>query len=318
MEYIRTATLEFPTGPACRLQVETRSGALAVEGREVERTTVQVVAHLWEESATDADDTMERIIRGVRHENGTVRIEVPHLARSGPWFLFGRGSRVDLQIVTPLRTRARLASRSGRVEVAHVEGPVEVEQRSGRTSLLDVGGNARVSTRSGACEVERVAGDVVLASRTGKVTARTVSGSATVECRTGLVQVEDVGGGLDVRCTTGRIVAERVHGDVHVVSTTGAVVLVDIRGSTQVQTTTGAVRFRGAVLGNLDVQVTTGAIQLEVDPEHPFLVDAHTVTGAISSDLQPRRGAAPPAAGGPHARLRATTGSIRISRLSRL
>ncbi|HXF52185.1 MAG TPA: DUF4097 family beta strand repeat-containing protein [Dehalococcoidia bacterium] len=315
MEYIRTHTVEFDTGPSCRLSVDSPSGATVVEGRDTERVRVQIIAHLWEESASDADDTMARVLRGVRHENASVRIEIPSLRSAGPWFFFGRGSRVDLQIEAPRDTAVRIASRSGRVEVVQVTGPVEIEQRSGRATVIGVRRNVQIASRSGAIEAEDIGGDVILRSRTGKVTVRRVAGDVTVQSRTGAVQVEGTDGDVDIESRTGRIVIERAQGDVRAVTTTGAISVAEAGGRVHLEATTGAVRYRGAVLGDIDIRVTTGAITLEIDPDRPFFLDAETVTGRIASDLRPRREGAPPA-GAPSVRLRAVTGAITIKRLS--
>jgi hypothetical protein len=316
MEYIRTHTLEFRAGLPCRLAVQSPSGATVVEGHDGDRVTIQVIAHLWEDTAADADDTMARILRGIRHENGSVRIEIPPLRSAGPWFFIGRGSRVDLQIGVPRETAARITSRSGRVEVARVAGPVEIEQRSGRTTVIGVAGEVRVHSRSGSIEVEDVGGALTVQSRTGKVTARRIAGDVSVRSRTGTVQVEQAGG-VEVESRTGRIVIERARGDVRAITTTGAIAVSDAGARVHLEATTGAVRYRGAVCADVDIRVTTGSIALEVDPGHPFFLDAETVTGRISSDLQPRREGAPPASA-PSVRLRAVTGAIHIRRLSPL
>lgn len=315
MEYIRTHTLEFSTGPACRLAVENQSGATVIEGHETERVTIQVIAHLWVDTAADADDTMARILRGIRQESGSVRIDIPPLRSAGPWFFFGRGSRVDLQIEVPRHTAARVSGRSGRVEVARVEGPVEIDQRSGRATVIGVGRDVRIHSRSGSVDAEDIGGGLTVRSRTGKVTARRIAGETNIQSRTGAVQVEEAGGEVQVRSRTGRIAIERARGDVRAGTTTGAIVVSDAGGRLHLEATTGAVRYRGAVCGDMDIRVTTGAITLEVDPERPFFLDAETVTGKISSDLQPRREGAPPA-GAPSVRLRAVTGAINIKRLS--
>lgn len=315
MEYIRTETIEFDTGPSCRLSVDSPSGAIVIEGGEAPRVRIQIIAHLWVDTASDADDIMARVLRGVRHEHGAVHIGIPPLPSAGPWFFFGRGSRVDLLIETPRDTTAHVVSRSGRVEVARVTGPVDIEQRSGRATVIGVRGDVHIASRSGSIEAEDIDGAVTLRSRTGKVTVRQAAGDVSVHSRTGAVHIEGAGGDVEVESRTGRIVIERARGDVRAVTTTGAIGVADAGGRVHLEATTGAVRYRGAVRGDIDIRVTTGAIMLEIEPDHPFFLDAETVTGRIASDLRPRREGAPPA-GAPSVRLRAVTGAITIKRLS--
>ena len=56
--------------------------------------------------------------------------------RSASWRMLGmRGSRVDYQIRVPLRSAVRVLSRSGRVDIAQVEGRVHSEALSGRLAI---------------------------------------------------------------------------------------------------------------------------------------------------------------------------------------
>src|SRR5690349_13495278 len=91
MEYIRTASREFEVGEHLTLDVDGRSGNTVVEGRDTDRATVQVVARIMEESGEAADEMLEQILAGIRHDGDQLRIVTPALSGSGPWFLFGRG-----------------------------------------------------------------------------------------------------------------------------------------------------------------------------------------------------------------------------------
>jgi hypothetical protein len=102
MEYIRTAEREFPAGEDFQLEYEGRSGNVVVEGGDVDRARVQIVAHIFEESAEDADDTLRRIVDGVRMDGNSLRITPPRVA-SGGLFFFNRGPRIDYAITVPRR-----------------------------------------------------------------------------------------------------------------------------------------------------------------------------------------------------------------------
>src|SRR3712207_400154 len=104
MEYIRTAEREFPAGEGLELEYEGRSGNIVVEGGDVDRVRIQIIAHLFEESAADADDTLQRIVQGVRLDGNTLRISPPRVA-SGGIFFFNRGPRIDYAVTVPKGTR---------------------------------------------------------------------------------------------------------------------------------------------------------------------------------------------------------------------
>ena len=313
MEYIRTATLEYPTGETARLEYDGRAGNLLVDGAETDRVTVQVVAHVFEESAEAADAVLDRIVAGIEHAGDTVRIAPPPIAPAGPWFLVSRAGRVDYEVTVPRRTACRLTGRSGRIEVARVRGPLEISQKSGRTSVRAVESDVRIASKSGNIEVEDVGGALVARAHSGRVLAARVQGDANVQSASGAVRVEHVGGNVSAHSASGRVEAVDVAGNATLETASGRLLLAQCRGSARLRSVSGAVRFQGPVLGDLDIAVTSGSIHLNVDPSRPFFVDAETQSGSIRSDL-PRREGGPPPEGAPTVRLRSLSGAIRIGR----
>jgi hypothetical protein len=312
MEYIRTATLEYPTGAAVRLEYDGRAGNLLLEGADTDRMTVQIVAHVNEESAAAADTALQRIVDGIHHSGNVVAIRVPQLEAAGPWFLFSRGVRVDYAITAPRRTVCQIAGRSGRVEVARIDGPVEISQRSGRTSVRQITEGVQVSSRSGAIEAEEIGGNLLAATASGRVTARAIGGDAQIQSASGGVRVENVAGSLTVQSASGRVEASEVGGGARLSTASGRLSLAHCGGAARLKSASGSVRLQGSVRGDIEIETVSGGIDLDVDPRRPFYLDAETRSGSIRSDLTPRRGGAPPE-GAPTVRLRSVSGSIRIS-----
>ncbi len=299
MEYVRTFTREFDIGERADLRVDSRSGAVAVRGEETARARVEVAARLWAETDAEADDQIELISRNIRQDGPRLDIRVPALLQpSGFSFLFGRGPRVDYQITVPRQTEALLNSRSGRVDVDHIAGPLTIEARSGRVAINDIEANATLTVRSGSVQAERIGGSLSIDSRSGKVQVRGCKGALQVGARSGAIQVEDV------------------RGDVRLETRSGLQTVSDIGGALYVRSTSGMVRYEGAVNGDFDIDVTSGAVVLAVDPQSVFFLDAETMAGSVYSDLPPREGAAgaAPDGKGPKVSVRTRSGSIRVVR----
>lgn len=313
MEYIRTATLEYPTGAAVRLEYDGRAGNVLIDGADTDKVTVQIVAHVNEENAAAADAALQRIVDSIRHSGSLVTITTPHIETPGPWFFFSRGVRVDYAITVPYQATCRVASRSGRVEVAHIAGPLEITQRSGRTSVRAIRSGVQVSSRSGSIEVDDVGADLMASSASGRVTASRIGGDARVQTASGSVRVEQVGGSLTAQSASGRIDAARVAGDARLGTASGRLSLSASGGKVQLTTVSGSARFRGRVCGDVAIETVSGAIDVDVDPRTPFYLDAETRSGSIRSDLPPRR-SGPPPEGAPTVRLRTLSGAIRIGR----
>ncbi|MGH2601235.1 MAG: DUF4097 family beta strand repeat-containing protein, partial [Dehalococcoidia bacterium] len=311
MEYIRTAEREFAAGEGFALEYEGRSGNIVVEGGDVDRARVQIVAHIFEEGADVADAILQRVVDGVRLEGSTLRITPPRIS-TGTFFWFNRGARIDYAVTVPRQTRCRLTSASGRVEVARITGPLEVSQKSGRTSARMIEGNARVTSKSGSVDLEQVGGSLVARAQSGKVSVDTVGGDATVQAQSGSVKVAHVAGNLVAESHSGRLDASDVGGNANLAAHSGRVSLAGAKGSVTMQSISGQVIYAGRVGGNVDLSSTSGMVHFDVDPANPFFLDAETVSGSIRSDLPPRRGEGPPPEGAPTVKLRTVSGAIRI------
>jgi hypothetical protein len=331
MEYTRTASREFEVGDRLTLDIDGRSGNTVVEGRETDRVTVQIIARVVEDSTEAADEVLEQILGGIRHDGDQMRIITPSISGSGPWFLFGRGMRVDYTLTVPRATTCRIASRSGRVEAVRVDGPVQVEQRSGRTTVREIGGDVRVNSRSGSTEIDEVDGSIEISAHSGRIAARGIRGDARLSshsgsieaervdgsveaiCHSGNLQIMTVGGDVKAVCHSGRMSVEEVGGDAVMEAGSGPVMLTGARGRARVRGNSGSITVRGPVLGDMELQTSSGGIRLEVDPDRPFFIDAESVSGSVHSDIPPRRDG-PPSEDAPRVQARTTSGSIRLSR----
>jgi hypothetical protein len=312
MEYLRTAEREFPAGDDFALEYEGRSGNIVVEGGDVDRARVQIVAHIYEETAEAADATLQRIADGVRMEGNTLRILPPQIVTGGFFFFANRGARVDYAVTVPRRTRCKLVSSSGRVEVARVAGPLDVAQKSGRTSVRGSEADVRLVSKSGSTDVEDVRGSLVAQAQSGKVAAENVRGDAKLSSHSGQVKVEHVGGNLFARTHSGRIDALGVGGAANLASHSGRLSLSSAGGEVTLHTMSGAIAFEGQANANITIGTTSGGIHFDVDPAKPFFLDAETVSGSIRSDLPPRQGEGPPPEGAPTVKLRTVSGAIRL------
>jgi DUF4097 and DUF4098 domain-containing protein YvlB len=276
MEYIRTFTREFDTGPEADLSVDGRAGAITVRGEETARVRIEVVARLWGEDEAEADDQAELIKGGIRRDGNRISIRAPALLHPRSFIFFTRGPRIDYQISVPKKTKATIANRSGRTEIEQIAGPLDVDSRSGRVSVREIGADVRVTSRSGSVQVESIGGSLTLESRSGSVRVSACKRDVSLISRSGSVVIEEVGGKL------------------------------------KLESRSGAVRYEGAVLDAFEIDVRSGLVRLAVDAERPFFLDAQSDHGAVRSDLPLRRGGGAPSADGPTLRVRTRSGMIHI------
>lgn len=299
MEYVRTVTRKFDTGERAVLHVESRSGSVVVEAHASPSVVIDATVRIWSNDARDLDDAVQLVEEAIEQDGHRVIVRAPALPKNEHWSWFGgrRGSSVDYVVRVPRQCAVRVLARSGSVRVTGTEGRVHVESGSGRVSIADIAGHVSLMSRSGGATIERVRGDVSAETRSGRLEARAISGVAELQARSGSIEARAIGGELRARTHT------------------GSIVIADPGGAVKAQAHTGAVRFSGRVQGDCELRAHTGSIQMAVDPEYPFFIDAESEIGSVRSELPPRRGGAPPPSGGPKVRLRTHTGSIRLMRL---
>lgn len=298
MEHTRTITREFTTGDKSVLHVETRSGAVTVEGYESDRVHIEAIVHVWSDLAVEADEAASLVERGIEQDQHRVIVRAPSMPHTEGWSLWGgkRGSRVDYNIRVPVQTAVRVLSRSGRVQLSRTHGRVHIENASGRVGVAQVRGDVTVIARSASLALDRIEGDVTAEARSGRIEISHVSGTVTAEARSGALDIRDIGG------------------EVKAVAHTGSVVLDDAHASVHARAHTGMIRYHGAINGDFDIKSQTGLIHLAVDPDKPFYIDAESALGTVRSDLPPRRGGGGPNGTGPKVRLRTHTGMIKLTR----
>ena len=298
MEHVRTVTREFVTGEKAVLHLESRSGTVIVEGRQSDRVVIDAVVRVWTDLSVEADDAAALVAQAMEQDAHRVIVRMPALPKREGWaVLFGQGSRVDYHVRVPYTSAVRVLSKSGAVQITHLEGVVHTEAMSGKVGVDDITGDITAVSKSGSLLIERIAGDVAADARSGKVAINHVRGGVEIDARSGSIELKDI------------------EGNVKVSSRSGSISIDDVRGEMNVKSRAGSTRYRGKVLGDVEMEALAGSITFAVDPAYPFFIDAESHGGSVTSDLPPRRNGAGPAEDGPKVRLRTRAGSIRVTRL---
>jgi DUF4097 and DUF4098 domain-containing protein YvlB len=166
----------------------------------VERLEVGLIAGRLNVVGTDGPARVEASQVGrrkvvVQHDGGVLRVRHER-GRRWPglfWWLgvFGRGTRVDISIAVPRKTRADLRLTSGSMVASGLADGVRADVTSGRITLLGIGGTCRAKTISGPIEALNIDGDLELETTSGEITladsaagrvrAKTVSGAITCD-----------------------------------------------------------------------------------------------------------------------------------------
>ncbi len=254
--------------------------------------------------------------------------------------------RYELSTPEPPRIRVRLGA--GRVEVETAdtqETVVEVEavrgdvdsirvEQHGREILIEHRKRLRLprdeeyevvvrAPHGAEGDLNLASADVRVRGRLGALELNTASGDAEVELverdarvrsASGDVSLGEVGGKADVNTASGDVTVRAAGGGVSVRSASGEVALGAARGRVSANTASGDVMLNSIAEGSVDVKSASGDIRIGVAEGSRFFVDARSMSGETSSELEVL--GAEPSAEGPLVELKATTmsGDIRLVR----
>lgn len=156
--------------------------------------------------------------------------------------------------------------------------------------------SAHAKTGSGDMVFGEVLGELVVNAASGDVKAGDVGGDCTIKTASGDVRVHRVGGDF---------VGNLVSGDLHLAETEGSVTVSSVSGD----------QWIGSISrGEVRLQAVSGDVRVGVVPGLRLWIDATSVSGDMSSELDPADG--PPAGDAPLVELRAKTvsGDVQIVR----
>jgi DUF4097 and DUF4098 domain-containing protein YvlB len=191
---------------------------------------------------------------------------------------FLRGRTVRLRITAPVEADVEISTASADTDARGEFGAVQVNTASGDVRFEHVGGEAEVNSASGDVELEHVV---------GRLTVNTASGD---------LEVGKLGDEGKIRAASGDVTIE------------------EAETALKVQTASGDVEVGSVREGDVTLQTASGDIEVGVKKGSKVFIDARSMSGETSSDLEITD--APADGEGPLVEIRATamSGDIEIRR----
>jgi DUF4097 and DUF4098 domain-containing protein YvlB len=220
-------------------------------GRVDIETITGDTTHVDLEALTSAGEALVAEARVDCRERGDgyeVRVLVPH--RSG-WFIsFEREPHIQLRVTCPANPELSVRTKSADVAARGEYASVDVKTASGDVNVGDVAGEARVKTASGDVALDEVGGRAQVNSASGDVSVQRAGGDATVQLVSGDVWIRDA--------------AASVHAN----------------------TVSGDQRLEAVVAGVVESHSVSGDVWIGVRRGSRVYVDANTISGSTSSELE--------------------------------
>jgi len=274
---MRTETYSTP-GPLL-LNLEIPAGEIEIDTSNTDETHIELEAVSNNDAVRDLVDNsrIELVRRGDGHE-----VIVEAKSRQGIFISLSRGP--DIRFGGP-DVRLRITCPKG--------ADLDV-----RTKSADL----RARGEYGGVEIKTASGDLQLDEARGAVRIKTASGDVHLD------QAQSGSGDLHVGSVGGDLRAQLVSGDVHVR---------DARASIGANTVSGDQNFEAVLKGRIELKAISGDVTVGIRSGARVFVDANTVSGSTSSELD--LGDAPAQAPAPDSPLvevfaKTVSGDVRIER----
>jgi DUF4097 and DUF4098 domain-containing protein YvlB len=262
-------------------------------------------------------DTPGRVALVVEIPGGDVSIETWDEPRVDVDVSPGRGDDGSAQAAAG--TTIEAAERAGRHEVT-----VRAPKREGRLGIFGRSPELRVriACPEGAdLELTTHSADLVTRGQMGNVVARTASGDALLgdtadlsfTTASGDVSAQAVGGHLTTKSASGDVDVHSVGGPASVNTVSGDVRLGATGGAVTVNTVSGDADLEGLSAG-ARVSAVSGDVSVAARPGLALWIDAQSVSGSVSSDLDVGDAPAAPEGAQVELRVRTVSGDVRITR----
>jgi Toastrack DUF4097 len=250
----------FPTPTPPRLTIEFRSGAIAIRTDDVGETTVEL------RGRRDNESTNQLIEETTIEQRGDeILVLVPK--RSGG--LFGRSTDLFLTVTAPRSTALAIQSGSADITAEGDYGAAKVDTGSGDVTIGHVGGSVQLRSGTGDVRIDTIDDDVDVSAGSGDVQLGTVHGTVAAQTGSGDIRLKSGGKALEVKTGSGDV-------------TVG-----DAPEWVSAKTGSGDVNIDSVRKGEVHARTASGDIRAGVRAGTAAWLEVRTVSGRVSSDLQP-------------------------------
>ena len=279
-DFVRTFAVSGPL----QISAELGSGEIAISAGDVTEATVRL-----QPEPADDPDALDLIARArVDLRGNSLRIDVPRA--------MGFRRHPDVIVVAQVPVGSTVVTRSGSADVRldGTYGDVKVTTGSGDV-WVDAARDASIGTGSGDVRLGLVSAAAVKTG-SGDIAVEHCRDDARLETASGDVRMSELGGRGRVSSASGDVELSSVEGDIHL------------------KTASGDLTVSRASAGELQAKTATGDVAIGIASGTAALLDCSSITGQVSSELEPSD---EPAEGDERrlvVRARTVSGSVAISR----
>ncbi|NQW16685.1 MAG: DUF4097 family beta strand repeat protein [Chloroflexi bacterium] len=250
---------EYPCSDPITIKTSIAAGSIKITTEDRDTVAVDV---------TSPDDGAAAEATEVSFNGNTLEITYPDSSRG--WFR--RHNKVDVVVVAPLDSTARIGVASASVECRGKFDQMKVKTASGNVDIDDVTGDLEVQSASGDTRVASVGGQLSFRSASGRLEVSDVGGSIGVKTASGKIEIGAAGGDVKAQSASGSLQVGAAHRGIIIMKTASGKASVGVAPGTGVW---------------LDLDSTSGRINTGLDtvanpPDNRDLtIRIRTVSGSI-------------------------------------
>lgn len=232
----------------------------------------------------------------------------------------------------PVRVATAVISRSGRDTETDLETEISVDYDAAHLRVtqlkplglrlrghsfdvritVPIGSNCVVATAAADVTCHGELGSLDVKTASGTVTSDLVRGRADIVTTSGAIRLGEVSGRVSAKTASGMIRLATLADDVDAASVSGDITIGTARACVSAGTASGRIRIENVSRGDTSVKTVSGDVSVAVAPGVGVYLDLSSLTGKVSSDLQPDDEARHDA--GLRLHCRSVSGRLRVTR----
>ena len=263
----------FTTPGKTRVVISNPIDGVDVLGEGSGTTTVDLVAH-----GPDAESLAAEATVTCTDANG---VSIVTITLPSPRTFSKRRNGLDVLVSAPEGTDVVVGTTGAERSLLSLARSLGSEIR-----LRGTVGDVEVALPSADVSAHVVAGTLGVKTASGDVTADLVGGAVKVRSVSGDVSIETTSEDASLTLVSGDVSIATAHGYVDVTSVSGDVTITDAHAGATVKSTSGDVSVRRAWSGAVRAATVSGDVSVGIPPGLGVVVDARSMSGDLSSEIE--------------------------------
>lgn len=240
--------LSLPAEGIDTLVIDCGAGFLKIKGVDgLEK--IEVLAEIKTSGGGDRDEVLNKRVELTLEKKGSKAILVSKIKKK---FLSFGSNYINLTVRIPAKLNLVIDDGSGSIEIAKVNGGIDLEDGSGSMQITGVKGNMDIVDGSGSMTLKDIKGNLKIKDGSGTVKIKGVGGNLILDDGSGSVYIKNVKGSVEV---------EDGSGSMDILNTGGSVIVDDGSGSVTIDGVGENVTIKEAGSGSLKIKNVKGKVK---------------------------------------------------------